>query len=42
MLTCEEELALAEIFSEDVLQENFNAWCEAMEAEFGGVDAPCF
>lgn len=42
MLTHEEEQALAEIFSADVLQAEFHAWCEAMEQEFKGVDAPCF
>ena len=42
MLTHEEEQALAEIFSTDALQAEFRAWCEAMETEFGGVDAPCF
>ena len=42
MLPHEEEQALAEIFSTDVLQAEFHAWCEAMETEFGGVDAPCF
>ena len=42
MLTHEEEQALAEIFSEDVLQADFRAWCEALESEFGGMDAPCF
>ena len=42
MLPHEEEQALAEIFSAEVLQAEFHAWCEAMETEFGGVDAPCF
>ena len=42
MLTHEEEQALAEIFSEAVLQEDFENWTLAMEAEFGGLDAPCF
>ena len=42
MLTHEEEQALAEIFSTDVLQAEFYAWCEAMEAELEGMDAPCF
>ena len=30
MLTHEEEQALAEMFSADVLQAEFHAWCEAM------------
>ena len=42
MLTHEEEQALAEMFSAEVLQAEFYAWCEAMEDEFGGMDAPCF
>ena len=42
MLTHEEEQALAEMFSAEVLQAEFPAWCEAREAEFGGMDAPCF
>jgi len=42
MLTHEEEQALAEIFSEAVLQEDFENWTLAMEAEFGGMDAPAF
>lgn len=42
MLTHEEEQALAEIFSAEVLQAEFHAWCEAMESEYGSVDAPCF
>ena len=42
MLTHEEEQALAEMFSAKVLQAEFQAWCEAMEAEFGGMDASCF
>ena len=42
MLTHEEEQALAEIFSADVLQAEFHAWCAAMEAELEGMDAPRF
>ena len=42
MLTHEEEQALAEMFSAEVLQAEFYAWCEAMEAELEGMDAPCF
>ena len=42
MLTHEEEQALAEIFSSDVLQAEFHAWCEAMESEHRGMAAPCF
>ena len=42
MLTHEEEQALAEMFSAEVLQAEFYAWCEAMEAEFGCMDVPCF
>ena len=34
--------ALNEIFSEAFMQEEFDRWCDLMEAEYGGKDCSAF
>lgn len=36
------EIALAEIYDKERVQQEFIAFCEAMEAEYGGLDCPNF